>query len=467
MDPISAHPSNPHYLYYRGQAIIPMTTDQRFMAVVNSDFDYVKFLDKLKSKGMNFTRIYPGASFRFSDVGNAPKKGRQILPWKLTGEKGADEFLGGYKYDLDAWNEAYFSRLLDFCAQARERGIIVMVTFFNGMYAVEWGHTAMSEKNNIQGAGKCGWDMVQSLDGDTLLLKYQGKYVREITRRLNGMDNIIYYVCSEPQMSAKPAAVFVPWVSRMIDAFRDAERNLPCKHMLGQSVDKEFWKGPGISDFSADPRISFVTMRCLYGLYLLESKYSLNKPLVHHGAVMYHDDDIPGDFKYTGDQLGSARLDAWEYLLSGSASFMQYNVLFTVENPAGSGTIDRMFDVLSGIKKFMESIDYISMKKDQSFVTGGVPEGAHISALCEPGKQYVFYIHHGKETYRYYLVEQGKHQETLFFSIPKGEYTAEWINTLDASVIRTDIVKHMGGACKLTTPEYSVDMALRLIRGKR
>jgi hypothetical protein len=462
MNPITTHPLNPHYLFYRGSAIIPITSDQRFMAVINSDFDYVRFLDKLKSKGMNFTRIYPGASFRFGDVGNAPKKGRQLLPWKLTKETGASADLGGFKYDLDAWNEAYFKRLVDFCEQARERGIIVLLTFYNAMYAPDWEHMAMFRGNNIQGAGKCGWDMVQSLDGDTLLLKYQEKYVREIVRRLNGLDNMIYYMCSEPQMSSKPASVFVPWLDRMIAVFRDAEKDLPHKHMLGQSVDKEFWKGPGVSDFSADPRISFVTMRCRYSLFLLKDKYPLNKPLVHHGSVMYSDADIPGDFKLTGDKLGSTRLEAWEYLLSGAASFMQYNALFTVENPAGSGTVDKVFDVLAGVKKFMESIDYISMKKDDSFITGGVPEGAHVSAISETGKQYALYVHHGKETYRYYTVEPGKHQETLTFNIPKGEYAAEWINPNDASVLRSEKINHAGGALELTTPEYSVDMALKI-----
>src|ERR1700730_18348249 len=60
-EPISLHPTNPHYYLFRGRPTILITSAEHYGAVVNKDFDYVKYLDALKAYGMNYTRIYPGA----------------------------------------------------------------------------------------------------------------------------------------------------------------------------------------------------------------------------------------------------------------------------------------------------------------------------------------------------------------------------------------------------------------------
>ena len=59
-NPIGKHPANPHYFVYRGRPLVLITTDQHYGAVINRDFDYVPFLDRLREYGMNLTRIYPG-----------------------------------------------------------------------------------------------------------------------------------------------------------------------------------------------------------------------------------------------------------------------------------------------------------------------------------------------------------------------------------------------------------------------
>jgi hypothetical protein len=136
--PISVYPQNPHYFLYRGKPILLITSDQHYGAVVNSEFDYVAFLDKPHSKGLNFTRIYPGAYFEKENdylPGNnlGPRAGKQVLPWARTTITGGSPVLGGYKFDLDRWDPAYFDRLKDFCAKAQDRDIIVEICPFNGV----------------------------------------------------------------------------------------------------------------------------------------------------------------------------------------------------------------------------------------------------------------------------------------------------------------------------------------------
>src|SRR5271157_2646232 len=136
-EPICPFPGNPHYFSYNGRPIVLVTSDQHYGAVINADFDYVKFLDAIARYGMNFTRIYAGAYMErdgdfVKDNNLGALNGRQILPWARTWQPGAHEVLGRFKLDLDRWNEEYFARLRGFIGAAMDRDIIVDVAFFNG-----------------------------------------------------------------------------------------------------------------------------------------------------------------------------------------------------------------------------------------------------------------------------------------------------------------------------------------------
>ena len=63
-EPIKLHPTNPHYYLFNGRPTILITSAEHYGAVVNKDFDYVTYLDALKSYGLNYTRIYAGAMFQ-------------------------------------------------------------------------------------------------------------------------------------------------------------------------------------------------------------------------------------------------------------------------------------------------------------------------------------------------------------------------------------------------------------------
>jgi hypothetical protein len=80
-EPIKLHPANPHYYLFNGQPTILITSAEHYGAVVNLDFDYVKYLDALKAYGMNYTRLWPGAVLELVDEyvkGNplGPKPGK-------------------------------------------------------------------------------------------------------------------------------------------------------------------------------------------------------------------------------------------------------------------------------------------------------------------------------------------------------------------------------------------------------
>src|SRR5690349_21833809 len=59
--PLSLHPENPHYFLFRDKPTVLITSAEHYGAVLNLDFDYVKYLDTLAADGLNLTRTFTGA----------------------------------------------------------------------------------------------------------------------------------------------------------------------------------------------------------------------------------------------------------------------------------------------------------------------------------------------------------------------------------------------------------------------
>ncbi|MDO9256874.1 MAG: hypothetical protein Q7U54_15245 [Bacteroidales bacterium] len=464
--PISLHPENPHYFSYRGKSILLITSDQHYGAVTNMDFDYITFLDTLAANGMNFTRIYPGAYIEkdgeyMQDNNLGARNGHQILPWVKTSIPGAHEVLGGYKLDLDQWNDAYFIRLKDFISKAKDRNIIVDIAFFNGMYPDRWSFQALYHANNIQGVGTCAFNEVQTLKDSALTLRHEA-YVKKITEEVNEFDNVILDICDEPFQDGCPPDLYNPWISKMIDAVRSVESSLPIKHLIAQTIDSHTRKGPG--DFSADSRVNVLENEYTWGIANLDKEYSHNKPMVLIETSYYP--------QYDGDKIAASRVEAWEFLVGGGAAFMQLNGLYSTFNPGAGGTENcKILQQLKVLKNFMSGLNYIRMRQDTSFVAGEVPEGTFARAISEPGKQYAFYVHHSRYGCWFwepmkmgscYNVVPGNYQENMVFNIAPGMYSAEWIDPTTGTVIQTDNFTHDGGNRIFNTPGYIIDIALKI-----
>src|SRR5438552_360460 len=105
--PLALHPANPHYFLFRGKPTVLVTSGEHYGAVLNRDFDYVKYLDELKFHGLNLTRTFTGVyaedSKSFGIVRNtlAPTDGKLICPWPRSSSPGYAG--GGSKFDLAKW----------------------------------------------------------------------------------------------------------------------------------------------------------------------------------------------------------------------------------------------------------------------------------------------------------------------------------------------------------------------------
>jgi hypothetical protein len=98
-----------------------ITSGEHYGAVLNRDFDYVRYLDTLRADRLNLTRTFSGSyrevggNFGIASNTLAPAPGKFLAPWAQQDGK----------FDLTKWDDAYFKRLKDFVAQAARRGIVV------------------------------------------------------------------------------------------------------------------------------------------------------------------------------------------------------------------------------------------------------------------------------------------------------------------------------------------------------
>jgi hypothetical protein len=465
-EPIKRHPDNPHYFSFNGQPILLITSAEHYGAVVNKDFDYLTYFDALKSYGLNYTRIYPGVLFEPMGKfikGNTlgPKPASLIVPWARSNVPGY--LVCGNKFDLDKWDPEYFKRLKDFVARAAERGIVVEICFFNSQYSDTWPISPLYYENNIQGVGECDY-----LDAQTLkhadLVRRMDDYVSKIAQEVSEFDNVILEICDEPSLFTSHAEAG-PWVAHFVGTIRTAESNLPKKHLIAQEVE-----GPvgGPIDLSANPGVSVIVGQYVWeggseqmgGMKALDHEYGHNKPIELNETAYY-------PLWYKGDQVAASRVEAWEFMVGGGASFNQLNGQFTVANPAGKTPDNALvLSALRNLKNFLDSFDFLKMHLDKTFIASGVPAGAYCRGISQPGQQYALYLHHSKleERNHYYVVTPGNYTEKLVLSLSAGTYKADWVDPAVGSVVHTETFTHQGGSRTFDTPAHSVDIALRIKR---
>ena len=457
--PIGKHPDNPHYFVYHGRPLVLITTDEHYGAVINRDFDYVPFLDRLREYGMNLTRIYAGGYVEMKDqyaLGNplGPSPDRYLLPWKKSGEPGANPHLGQYKYNLASWDDAYFQRLRDYVREASARDIIVEVVFFNGMYDDRWNAQPLYHANNIQGVGTLDFKQFTTM-ADKALVDVQLSYVRKVASAVYDFDNVILDISDEPEMQGQQSW---PWNSAMLDALISVDHN---RHIYGETAHS------ASPDFTKDSRISWLPTEYISPMEkTLDDNYSDNKPIIDVETAYYPS-------WYGPHPVEETRAEGWYGMLGGLAGLIHLNSDFSITNPSGQGTSTQK-EILPQkrvLMDFMRSLDFVKMTKYTEFRVAN-PE-VLARAIAEPGKQYALFLFHGGRkweewsqgpTASRFNVNANWFSDRVTLKIPSGAYQVEWINPSSGVVIASNTLESKGGDMVLETPRYFTDIALRMKR---
>lgn len=441
MQPIRLHPDNPHYFVFRNRPTVLITSGEHYGAVLNLDFNYLPYLDELQARGLNLTRMFTGVymenpgAFNIHNNTLAPLSGRLICPWARSATPGYAN--GGNKFDLRAWDDAYFTRLKDFITQAGRRGIVVEVVLFCPYYEDSmWDFSPLQAANNVNDIGHAGRTEVLALK-EKALTDAQDAMVAKVVAELKDFDNIYYEVCNEPYFGG----VTLEWQYHIVATIEAAEAGLPARHLIAQNIANGAAKieqpNAGVSIFNfhyASPPTT------------VAENYALNKVIAFDETGFKGMEDLP------------YRTEGWDFILAGGGVYDNLDYSFTTAHPDGTaqpnapgGGGPTLRGQLKILRDFINAFDFVHMAPDNSIIKGGVPGGASARALVQPGKGYAIYI-------------KGGTQADLALDLPAGSYRSEWLNTRTGQPEKPEQFTHGGGTRTLASPAYTEDIALRVVR---
>jgi hypothetical protein len=451
-EPIHLHPVNPHYFEFRGKPTILVTSGEHYGAVLNLDFDHAPYLNELKSRGFNLTRTFSGVyfeargDFKIHNNTLAPDPSRYIGPWLKRGEK----------FDLDAWNDAYFHRLKGFVSEAAGRGIVVEYVLFCPFYEESmWALSPQNSKNNVNGVGSCPRTEVYTLKHPDLLRK-QLAFVKKAVDELKDFDNVYFEVCNEPYFGGATGE----WQTKVIEMIIESEESLSSKHMIARNIANG---SPKI--VNPHPAVSLFNLHYATGL---GENYAIGKAI---------GDDETG-FKGTSDRV--YRAEAWDFLLDGGAVFNNLDYSYTTDHEDGLATVSdptpggggpKLRSQLAILKTFLDDLNFLRMSPVRSVLPEASLDPA-IKGLAQPGLAYAFYKNGG-----------GKME--IAIDVPLRTYRVEWIEPRTGKVIKAEKVdlrskrdrvepspaqvkegkvdKSHSARLALTSPAFDEDLAVRVI----
>lgn len=455
-DPIRLHPENGHYFQWKGRPTILVTSGEHYGALLNLDFDFVRYFAALERDGLNHTRIFSG-TYRELPGGHgiinntlAPAKEKFLSPWIRSGEAGY--FDGGNKFDLRDYDPEYFRRLRSLMTEAGKRGIVVELTLFCPLYTTgEWDVSPFNVRNNVNEIGSCPREEVLTLKHPELV-KIQEDFVRKIAHELNDFDNLYYEICNEPYVRNVPQE----WEHRMLAILRETEKDLPRQHLISLNVAN------GAKKVEHPPEgVSIFNFHYCTPPETVEMNYGLNK-LIGENETGFRGKH---DFLY--------RSEGWDFLLAGGGLYNSLDYSFTVEHPEGDlrdyrapgGGSPELRKQLGILKKFLEQFDYLRMLPNEKCVRK-VSDNLRWRALSRHGEDYAIYLRVPVEK-RPKKVEdflQTGIQAKLMLQLPPGKYRADWISTLTGEPLQTEEWEQPPGDHELFTPKFDNDTALRIRR---
>lgn len=448
--PLALHPDNPHYFIYRGKPAVLITSAEHYGAVLNLDFNYRKYLDTLAKDGLNLTRTFTGAyvepagAFNIASNTLAPMPGGFICPWARSSTPGYAN--GGNKFDLNRWDDGYFKRLQDFVARAEKRGIIVEITLFCPFYEEsQWKLSPQNAENNVNGIGNVARTNVYTLDKHGGLLPVHEAMTRKIVTQLRNFDNVYYEICNEPYFGG----VSIQWQHRLADVIAETERSFRFPHLISQNVANHKARV-----HRPHPQISIFNFHYALPPDTVAMNYALNKVI---------GDNETG---FAGTNNFAYRREAWEFILAGGGLFNHLDYSFATGHEDGTfaypekqpgGGNPGFRKEMRALKDFIHSFKFIAMAPAN--IASGLSEGLSARALAQPDKACAIYICESAKK-----IQPQTRSTPVELSLPPGRYRVEWINTRTGKVQARERLEHKAGLLRLTSPEFTEDIALRIMR---
>ena len=218
-------------------------------------FDWSGLLDFLVAHEHNVIRMWVVEHTKINDD---DQDLTTPMPYeRVAGNGEAND--GEGKFDLDRFSEAFFQRLRSRTAEARHRGLYVIVMLFQG-WSIEdkggrvnpWPYHPFHAANNVNavngdlnGDGQ-GTELHTWLGDDHPITERQRAYVRQVVDTVNDLDNVLYEIANES------SAYSTQWQYRTIDYIHEYEREKPTQHPVGMTFQHQGGSNAALFESPAD-----------------------------------------------------------------------------------------------------------------------------------------------------------------------------------------------------------------------
>jgi len=445
--PISLYPENPHYFLFAGKPAVLIGSGEHYGAVLNRDFDYLRYLDTLRAGNMNLTRTFSGSyrevpgNFQIAANTLAPAPGKYMAPW----------WQRAGKFDLTKWDDAYFTRLKDFVAYAGRSHVVVELVLFCPLYEDSmWSVSPMNIRNNVNGIGDVARTGVLALK-DARLTAVQDAMTRKIVSELRGFDNVYYEICNEPYFQG----VTLEWQEHISQVIAETEAGPGKIHLIAQN-----WANGSAAIDRPNPLVGLFNFHYSRPPASVAMNWKLNRAIGNN------------ETGFDGAADATYRIQGWAFLMAGGALYNNLDYSFTVGHEDGTfgppsttpgGGSAALRRQLRHLRAFFDEIPFWRMQPAAEGMVRG-PEGAAVHALEEPGKIYAVYIHHGrvvKDGKPRFQVDEAEAARPVTLQLPPGTYTVTWRGTKSGVDEKTEDLKVTSPSQQthLTSPVYAEDIA--------
>ena len=380
--PLALHPENSRYFLFKGQPTVLVTSAEHYGLLLNTDYDYEKYLDELAACGLNHSRVFNGTyreaigSFNITNNPLSPTDSGFITPWQRVDKLHRD---GSPIFDLTKWNQSYFTRLKNIVRAAADRDIVLELTLFSPMYTPEiWDINPMNVRNNVNKIGDCGSN--QLLDGENEeLVNVQTAFAKKMVAELLPFENVYLEICNEPYFGGVTDA----WQRKIINAVVEKQKELGCRKLISVNVANKTKK-----IVEPHPAISIFNFHYCHPPVVLTDNADIK-------AVIGENET---GFRGRADML--YRTEGWDFLVGGGALYNNLDYSFSPLTPDGTlaeftspggggralrkqlGILKKTFDELPLLKLTPLAADQVSAS-DQLVA----------SAIGTDDGQYLVYVH--------------------------------------------------------------------------
>ncbi len=380
-------------------------------------FDFNGYLDFLERYHHNFIRLWSGEGM-----------GHQPGPYARTDRGSAKD--GGLKVDLDRFDPAFFDRLRARVIAARDRGVYVGIMLFrpdSGAKREDWGELLFNPANNVQGingdtngdgSGAEAYD--QSIPRITA---YQEAFVRKVIDTVNDLDNVLYEIGNEGDLTS------VPWQYHFIRFIKQYEAGKPKKHPVGMTAVFNILNGT----WATDNRVLFESPADWISPGL--DPYKDNPPASDGMKVIIADVD---HIWPTPPHHGWI----WECLLRGIQPILMDWYCYGDPKWTSSAEQEAMRKNMGYALTYANKINLAAMILRNDLASTGF-------CLANPGTEY--------------LVYQPKGGEGFSVEVQAGTYRYEWYNPVKGENAGSDHIQAVGRGLQFKAP-FEGDAVLYLQR---